>query len=124
MKPAWTRFWQPGSASLTATAKGVAPATVFAGLLLLASCGGSPTSNTQSKPAEPSTAQPAAPAAPAIPQPIQDAAEGALGAETEVLVFGDLALNGKQQALAINRLKKAASRHAGHVGIARGSHRK
>ncbi len=119
MKPAWTRFWQPGSASLTATAKGVAPATVFAGLLLLASCGGSPTSNTQSKPAEPSTAQPAAPAAPAIPQPIQDAAEGALGAETEVLVFGDLALNGKQQALAINRLKKAASHDMPGTSVSR-----
>lgn len=33
-------------------------------------------------------------------------AENALGSEAEVLVFGDLALTGKQQILVINRLKK------------------
>jgi hypothetical protein len=113
LKPAWTKFWQPGS---TATA---VRAAAMAALLLLASCGGSPTSNTQSKPADAPAAQPAAPPPPAIPQPIQDAAEGALGAETEVLVYGDLALDGKQQALAINRLKKAAAHDMPGTSVSR-----
>jgi hypothetical protein len=108
LKPAWTTFWRPASASITASAT-TAPAAAIAALLLLASCGGSPTSNTQSKPAEPAAAQPAASQTPPIPQPIQDAADGALGEETEVLLFGDLALNGAQQVLAINRLKKTAA---------------
>jgi hypothetical protein len=47
----------------------------------------------------------AAPAAPAIPPDIQAAADAALGADTEVLVFGDLAKNGHQQILAVNRVK-------------------
>ena|SRR4029077_3958029 len=47
----------------------------------------------------------AAPAAPAIPADIQAAADAALGADTEVLVFGDLAKNGHQQILAVNRVK-------------------
>jgi len=51
------------------------------------------------------TAQPAAPAKPATPPDIQAAAEAALGSETEVLAFGDLAKNGKQQIFAVNRLK-------------------
>jgi hypothetical protein len=124
LKPAWTKFWLPASAS-TATAAtaaaAVAPATAMAiaALLLLASCGGSPTSNTASKPADAPAAQPAAPPAPAIPQAIQDAADGALGQETEVLVFGDLALNGNQQVLAINRLKKTASHDMPGTSVAR-----
>jgi hypothetical protein len=82
----------------------------MAGMLLLASCGGSPSSNTKPGSADPAdAAKPAVPPVPAIPQAIQDAADAALGSETEVLLFGDLSLNGNQQALAINRLKKAAS---------------
>ena len=57
------------------------------------------------KPAE-QTAQPTAPVAPAVPAEIEAAAQAALGSEVEVLVFGDLAKTGKQQGLAINRLKK------------------
>jgi len=114
LKPAWTKFWLPGSASTA-----LAPAIAIAALLLLASCGGSPTSNTQSKPADAPAAHPAAPQSPAIPQPIQDAAEGALGQETEVLLYGDLALTGKQQVLAINRLKKAASHDMPGTSVSR-----
>jgi hypothetical protein len=52
------------------------------------------------------TAQPATPQKPpAIPPDIQGAAETALGSETEVLAFGDLAKSGKQQIFAVNRLK-------------------
>jgi hypothetical protein len=46
-----------------------------------------------------------APAAPATPADIQAAADAALGADTDVLVFGDLAKNGHQQILAMNRVK-------------------
>jgi hypothetical protein len=65
---------------------------------LLEACGPSSTSNP--KPAE------TAPAAPAIPDDIQKVADSALGSEAEVLAYGDLAKNGKQQVLVINRLKK------------------
>ncbi len=101
------------------TAGAAAAATAMAALLLLASCAGSPTSNTESKPAEPAAAQPAAPQPPPIPQPIQDAANGALGEETEVLVFGDLALSGTQQVLAINRLKKSAAHDMPGTSVSR-----
>ena len=46
------------------------------------------------------------PSASAVPDEIFAAARGALGSETEVLAWGDLALTGKQQILAINRLNK------------------
>jgi hypothetical protein len=46
------------------------------------------------------------PAAPAVPQEIQAAAESLLGSETQVLLFGDLAKNGKQQFLAANVVPK------------------
>ena len=50
--------------------------------------------------------KPTAPAAaPAVPDDIQKAAETALGGETEVLVYGDLAKNGARQILAVNRMK-------------------
>jgi hypothetical protein len=45
------------------------------------------------------------PAAPAVPDEIQKAAETALGSETEVLLYGDLAKNGARQILAVNRIK-------------------
>src|SRR3984885_5743606 len=50
-------------------------------------------------------APPRAPAAPAVPDDIQKAAETALGSETEVLLYGDLAKNGSRQILAVNRMK-------------------
>jgi hypothetical protein len=50
-------------------------------------------------------APPSAPAAPAVPDDIQKAAETALGSETEVLLYGDLAKNGSRQILAVNRMK-------------------
>ena len=62
--------------------------------LSFAACGGS----------TPAPAK-AEPAAPAIPADVQSAAQAALGSEAEVLVYGDLAKNGHQQVLAINRVK-------------------
>lgn len=46
------------------------------------------------------------PATPAIPDEIQSAAESLLGKETQVLLFGDLAKNGKQEFLAANVVPK------------------
>jgi len=43
---------------------------------------------------------------PAVPEEIQSAAESLLGRETQVLVFGDLAKNGKKQFLAANVVPK------------------
>lgn len=43
--------------------------------------------------------------APQIPADVRSAAESALGSDAEVLVYGDLAKNGKEQVLSINRLK-------------------
>jgi hypothetical protein len=62
----------------------------LASVLLLIACGSEPKS-TENKPATP-----------AVPQEVQDAADLLLGKETDVLLFGDLALNGKQQFLAAN----------------------
>jgi hypothetical protein len=73
-----------------------------AGSLGLVSCGSS--SPEPAKPAS-SAAAPAAPTTPPVPDDIQKAAEKALGSETEVLLYGDLAKNGSQEALAINRMK-------------------
>jgi hypothetical protein len=42
------------------------------------------------------------PTAPAIPDEYQDAAKTMLGSDSEVLLFGDLAKNGKQEVLAAN----------------------
>lgn len=66
------------------------------------SCGGSSVS-TDANPV-PSAA---APAQPAVPSDVQSAAETVLGAEAEVLAFGDLSKTGSDQFLAINRLKAA-----------------
>lgn len=74
------------------------PAAAMACLLaLLAGCGSAP----ETKPAETPKA-----AAPAVPQELQDVAKALLGAESEVIVFGDLAHTGQQQALIVNRLAK------------------
>lgn len=48
----------------------------------------------------------AKPAEPAVPEEIQGAAQSLLGKETQVLLFGDLAKNGKQQFLAANVVPK------------------
>jgi hypothetical protein len=77
----------------------------------LCACGGSGASNPKTEtPAQ--QAEAAKPAAPAIPPDIEQVAENALGSEAEVLVFGDLALTGKQQILVINRLKKTPDNKA------------
>jgi len=47
------------------------------------------------------------PAAPAVPDDVQSAADGLLGKETTVLLFGDLAKDGKQQFLAANVVPKS-----------------
>lgn len=46
------------------------------------------------------------PAEPPVPEDIQGAATSLLGKETKVLIFGDLALTGKQQFLAANVVPK------------------
>jgi hypothetical protein len=78
--------WSCGSSSTT-------PATG-------ATAGEKPAPNGAAASATPST-----PAAPAVPDEVQKAAETALGSETEVLLYGDLAKNGARQILAVNRAK-------------------
>jgi len=66
--------------------------------ILLGGCGSDapkPAPRAENKPAEP-----------AIPEEIQSAAKALLGSESQVLVFGDLAKNGKQQFLAANVVPK------------------
>jgi hypothetical protein len=85
------------------------PGMIFTAAILaifLCACGGSGASNPKTEAPVAQTAEPAKPAAPAIPPDIQKVAENALGSEAEVLVYGDLALTGKQQILVISRLKK------------------
>jgi len=72
-------------------------AAAFVAACICAGCGG--TSSQRAK------SEAAAPAAPAVPPDIQAAAETALGSETDVLAFGDLAKNGKTELLAANQLK-------------------
>jgi hypothetical protein len=90
---------------------------------LFAGCGSSAPSNPASsassatKPendAAPNTT-PAVTAAPAVPDEVQKAAEKSLGAETDVMLFGDLAKNGTEQALAVNKAKALPP------GVARGN---
>jgi hypothetical protein len=75
-------------------------ATAFTAAIACVSC-------SSSSPAKKEAAA-KAPVAPAIPPEIQAAAEATLGADTDVLVFGDLAKNGHQQILAVNRVKSTA----------------
>src|SRR5256884_8697940 len=72
--------------------------TLFRSSVLGAGCGTDP-----SNPALPAEAKPAAPA---VPDDIQSAAESLLGRETQVLLFGDLAKNGRQEFLAANVVPK------------------
>ena len=66
--------------------------------ILLGGCGADapkPASQAETKPAEP-----------AVPEEIQLAAKALLGSESQVLAFGDLAKNGKQEFLAANVVPK------------------
>ena len=66
--------------------------------ILLGGCGTEapkPTAQADAKPAEP-----------AVPDEIQSAAESLLGKETQVLLFGNLAKNGKQEFVAANVVPK------------------
>src|SRR5580704_6652150 len=69
-----------------------------------AGAGDKGTQNSAATPASPGAA-PGAPATPAVPDEVQKAAETALGSDTEVLLYGDLAKNGSRQILAVNRIK-------------------
>jgi len=70
-----------------------------------AGCGDTPKpAETKSDPAPAS----AVPAKPAVPDDIQAGAQALLGTETTVLLFGDLAKNGKQQFLAANVVPKTS----------------
>lgn len=70
---------------------------------LAAGCGDTPKPvETKSDPAP----APAEPAKPAVPDDIQAGAVSLLGTETTVLLYGDLANNGKQQFLAANVVPK------------------
>jgi hypothetical protein len=50
-----------------------------------------------------------------VPDDVQKAAEQSLGAETDVLLFGDLSKTGAQQVLAVNKIKALPP------GVARGN---
>ena len=68
----------------------------FSLALFLAGCGAD----------EPKPAAAAKPAEPAVPEEIQSAASTLLGSESQVLVFGDLAKNGKREFLVANVVPK------------------
>ncbi len=71
----------------------------IATLILLSGCGITPAPKSD----EPVVSKPAEPE---IPADIQSAADATLGAEAKVLVYGDLAKNGKQQVLVANVVPK------------------
>jgi hypothetical protein len=90
------RFTTTCAAALLIAA-GLAATGLFAG------CGDTPKpAETKSEPAP----APAAPAKPAIPDDISAGAQALLGNESTVLLYGDLAKNGKQQFLAANVVPK------------------
>lgn len=60
----------------------------------------------QSPTAKNDAASEAKPTEPAVPDDVKSAAESLLGKESQVLLFGDLAKNGKQQFLAANVVPK------------------
>ncbi len=53
----------------------------------------------------PSTQQAAKPAAPAYPPEVQQVAQKLFGLETDVIAYGDLAKNGKEEAFIVNKVK-------------------
>jgi hypothetical protein len=80
---------------------------IASGAAFAAGCGDTP------KPAETKSDAAAAPAPvepakPAVPEDVQAGAQALLGTETTVLLFGDLAKNGKQQFLAANIVPKTS----------------
>lgn len=87
-----------GAISRVTFARWYMPLLFSATTIMWAGCGDSPAP----KP-EPAAAKPAEPE---IPADVQAAADATLGAEAKVLVFGDLAKNGKQQALVANVVPK------------------
>jgi len=89
----WWRHRRSGSSR----AYLILAAGIFSVACLLAGCG---------QDAQPQPAAEAKPASPAVPEDVQDAADALLGKETTVLLFGDLAKNGKQQFLAANVVPK------------------
>jgi hypothetical protein len=60
----------------------------------------------QPAPPKSDSATEAKPSEPAVPDDVKSAAESLLGKESQVLLFGDLAKNGKQQFLAANVVPK------------------
>ena len=73
---------------------GLAGSALVLAAAILSGCGSEPP-----KPAEQAVQKPALPP---VPEEVQDAAKAFLGSDTEVLLNGDLALNGQQQFLAAN----------------------
>ena len=88
-----------GAVSRATFARWYMPLLFSATTIMLAGCGDSPAP----KPDEPAAAKPAEPE---IPADVQAAADATLGTEAKVLVFGDLAKNGKLQALVANVVAK------------------
>jgi hypothetical protein len=73
-------------------------------MLLVAGCGAGCGADSSTPKA--ANEEKAKPAEPAIPEEIQDAAQALLGKEAQVLAFGDLAKNEKQEFLAANVVPK------------------
>jgi hypothetical protein len=90
---------QPRHIGWRAISLGFAAGALAFTALLPAGCGDDPApkpaSETEAKPADP-----------AVPEDMQAAAQSLLGKETQVLLFGDLAKNGKQQFVAANVVPK------------------
>lgn len=81
--------------------------TAGAATLVVISCGGnsSPQATTSANSPSGQAAATAKPASPAVPEEMQRAAEATLGSEAEVLLWGDLAKNGHDEVLVVNRMK-------------------
>lgn len=80
--------------------------TVALGLCFALGWGASGCGGTEEPKPKAEPAAEAKPETPKAPEEIQEAAKKLLGTETEVLLFGDLAKNGKQQFLAANVVPK------------------
>jgi hypothetical protein len=76
-------------------------------LAVVCGCGGPETSNQN--------AAPPAPAKPAVPEDIQSVAQSMLGSDAEVVAWGDLALNGNQEVLAVNHIYAQGAASAGLI---------
>lgn len=81
----------------------------------IVACGGSAPSSAKPETSSAGASEGAKPATATVPDEIQKAAEKALGSETDVLQFGDLAKTGTQQLLAVNKVKALPP------GVARGN---